>query len=136
MKYKQRFFLFALLNLLPFSAWACDCICAPSTPPENYGHAYVVALVRADGSDPDDKVFRGLEVVHSWKRKLPERIDVTSMEFAMCGYYIGKGVHLLYLSRSIDGRLETRGCVGNQYETSEYFREHIDWLEKFGALPE
>jgi hypothetical protein len=135
MKYKQRFFLFALLNLLPFSAWACSC--APSTPPENYSYAYVVALVRADGSGPDDKVFRGLEVVRSWKRKLPERIEVTSMgEFVMCGYYIGKGVHLLYLSRSIDGRLKTHDCAGNQRETSKYFREHIDWLEKFGAQPE
>ncbi|MDR3157868.1 MAG: hypothetical protein LBU11_02420 [Zoogloeaceae bacterium] len=28
------------------------------------------------------------------------------------------------------------GCEGNLPETSERFREHLDWLEKFGNVPE
>jgi hypothetical protein len=60
----------------------------------------------------------------------------------MCGtYYIGKGVHLLYLASERrffwnDRSFWVNGCEGNLPETSERFREHLDWLEKFGNVPE
>jgi hypothetical protein len=145
MKREQGFFLFCLLSLLPFSTWACSCA-APTTPKAYYAGAYAVALVRANGDEYDKNsdgpiVFKGLEVIRAWKQKLPERIDVSTWHFGMCGYYIGKGIHLLYLGAK-EGRFfwnrrafSTIECSGNQYEGSERFREHLDWLEEFGVAP-
>ncbi|MDR3157869.1 MAG: hypothetical protein LBU11_02425 [Zoogloeaceae bacterium] len=83
MKYGQGFFLFCLLSLSPFSAWACSCA-FPETPEEAYDRAtYAVALVRTNDDeysrDGDGNfVFKGLEVIRAWKNKLPKRIDVIS----------------------------------------------------------
>jgi hypothetical protein len=59
MKSGQGFFLFCLLSLLPFSAWACSCA-FPETPKERYeahGDVVIQAAVPFSGATKQRKGY-------------------------------------------------------------------------------
>jgi hypothetical protein len=128
MKHAKRFFLFFLLGLLPLSTWACSCI--PTNIQQLYDFATVIALVNVH----DNVNGSRLEVLRSWKTKLPGRIDVPGRtDGASCGYGVGAdGVYLLYLYRNKRGEFSTSICSGNLHESNPEFRSRIDWLDDFG----
>jgi hypothetical protein len=131
MKRAKWFFLFFSLGLLPLSTWACTC--AYHGIQQLYDSATVIALVNVRGNVDG----RQIEVLRSWKMKLPGRIDVFGQTDGSCGYGVeAGGVYLLYLGSKRQGMFWLHYCAGNLHESNPEFRSHIDWLDDFGIAVE
>jgi hypothetical protein len=133
MKRAQRFSLFLCLSLFPLSAWACMYFRSDFSDWGLYNRADIIALVNFSGTEDGIDV----EVIRSWKDRLPKRINLLIHGGSLCTYPIKEdGIYLLYLSRGEQGEFLVGGQgSGNLYESDQGFRKRIDWLEEFGVAP-